>query len=419
MAGRMAGFWSWLSEKRSWQVPEEVRSTGHVESVAGRQTLKMNCWKSFFMSCLSRSVWGVMLLVPGVLCGQDSGAPLRVGIVGLVHGHVEGFLGQLPQHRNVELVGIAEADPALVAKYEKKYKLAQSLFYKDTASLIEAKHPQAVLVYTSIADHRKVIATAARYGVSVMVEKPLTISLGDALAIREAAREHHIQVLVNYETTWYASNKAAYDAVASGELGPIRKVVVHDGHQGPAEIGVPPEFLRWLTDPAQDGAGALYDFGCYGVDLMTWLMHGETPLTVTAVVNQDKPELYPRVDDDSTIVLTYPHAQAVIMGSWNWPFARKDMEVYGAKGYAITVAADQVRLRLEKDTAERLVNAPPLLPPLDDSLDYLAAVLQGKLIPKGDLTALDINVTVMQILDAARESARTGRSVRLTKLPEE
>ena len=55
--------------------------------------------------------------------------------------------------------------------------------------------------------------------------------------------------------------------------------MVHDGHQGPKEIGVPPEFLNWLTDPAQNGAGALYDFGCYGVDLMTWLMHGETPLT--------------------------------------------------------------------------------------------------------------------------------------------
>jgi predicted dehydrogenase len=60
-----------------------------------------------------------------------------------------------------------------------------------------------------------------------------------------------------------------------GRLGAIRRVVVHDGHQGPKEIGVPPEFLSWLTDPAQNGAGALYDFGCYGVDLMTWLMHGE------------------------------------------------------------------------------------------------------------------------------------------------
>ncbi len=346
-------------------------------------------------------------------------APLRVAIVGLVHGHVEGFLAQLPQHKDVQLVGIAEADPALVAKYSGKYSLPRSLFFPDTASLIEARHPQAVLVYTSIADHRKVIETAARFGVSAMVEKPLTISLDDALAIRRAAREHHIQVLVNYETTWYASNRAAYDELESGRLGELRRVVVHDGHQGPQEIGVPPEFLGWLTDPAQNGAGALYDFGCYGVDLTTWLMRGETPQTVTAVVNHDKPALYPRVDDDATIVLTYPHAQAVIMGSWNWPFSRKDMEVYGATGYAITVGADQLRLRHQQDTDERLSTAAPLAGAQNNSLSYLAAVLRGQLVPRGDLTALDTNVIVMQILDAARESARTGKTIRLTKLAEE
>lgn len=342
--------------------------------------------------------------------------PLRVAIVGLEHGHVEGFLSALPQHHDVQLVGVADADSNLVAKYQRKYHLDGSLFFKSEANMIETRHPQAVLVYTSIAEHRHAIEIAAQYGVSVMVEKPLTISLDDALAIRAIAREHHIHVLVNYETTWYASNRAAYDAVERGMLGPIRRVVVHDGHQGPKEIGVPPEFLSWLTDPAQDGAGALYDFGCYGVDLMTWLMHGATPLTVTAVVNHDKPQLYPRVDDDATIILQYPHAQAVIMASWNWPFGRKDMEVYGATGYAITVGADKLRLRREHDNDERVETAPPLPPMERDSLSYLAAVLSGKVKDSGDLSALDTNVTVMQILDAARQSARTGQTVRLKSI---
>jgi len=139
---------------------------------------------------------------------------------------------------------------------------------------------------------------------------------------------------------------------------------------------------------------------------------------VTAVTNHDKPEMYPRVDDDATIVLTYPRAQAVIQASWNWPFNRKDMEVYGATGYAITVGADQVRVRREHDSAEQLITAPPLSAPEDNSLDYLAAVLNGQIEAKGDLSALDTNVVVMQILDAARESARTGKTVRLAKLPE-
>jgi predicted dehydrogenase len=342
--------------------------------------------------------------------------PLKVAIVGLEHGHVEGFLGQLPKHTDVQLVGIADGDTALWQKYGKKYALPDTLFYKSEANMIERTRPQAVLVYTSIGEHRHAIEIAAQYGVSVMVEKPLTISLDDALAIRRIAREHKIQVLVNYETTWYASNKAAYDEVREGRIGEVRRVVVHDGHQGPKEIGVPPEFLNWLTDPEQNGAGALYDFGCYGVDLMTWLMHGETPLTVTAVVNHDKPQIYPHVDDDATIVLQYPRAQAVIQGSWIWPFARKDMEVYGATGYAITVAADQIRIRHQHDSAEQMTTASSLPARERDSLAYLSAVLRGEIVPKGDLTALDTNVIVMQILDAARESARTGRSVKLNRV---
>jgi glucose-fructose oxidoreductase len=338
---------------------------------------------------------------------------LRVAIVGLEHGHVEGFLAAFPRHSDVELVGIADADSALMEKYQRRYNLDPKLFYKSEAIMIEARHPAAVLVYTPISEHRHAIEIAAQYGVSSMVEKPLTISYHDALAIQKTARARHVQVLVNYETTWYASNRDAYDQLNSGKLGELRRVVVHDGHQGPKEIGVPPEFLSWLTDPAQNGAGALYDFGCYGVDLMTWLMHGEAPLTVTAVVNHDKPNLYPRVDDDATIILQYPRAQAVIMPSWNWPFSRKDMEVYGSTGYAITVESDKLRVRYEHDREEHLENSPALPANQNDSLHYLAAVLYGRLPAKGDLGALDTNVTVMQILDAARQSARTGQSVHL------
>ena len=370
----------------------------------------------FLWSCVV--IAGLLLAHPRALLSQTGTARLRVVIVGLTHDHVVGFLEQLPNHHDVELVGIAESDPALVAKYEKRFSLPHALFFSDPEAMITERHPEALLAYNSIASHRKVVELGAKHGISVMVEKPLTISLDDALAIRKLARENHIHVLVNYETTWYASNKAAYDAVASGELGPIHRVVVHDGHNGPAEIGVSPEFLSWLTDPEQNGAGALYDFGCYGVDLITWLMHGAVPTTVTAVLNHDKPSVYPRVDDDSTIVLQYPTAQAVLQGSWNWPFNRKDMEVYGATGSITTVGSDRILLRREHDDTAQSMTAPSLTQNQSTSLSYLAAVLRGQIKDQGDLSALDTNVVVMQILDAARTSARTGTAVHLSPLPE-
>lgn len=377
------------------------------------------------MNLVRRSLLCAALALAGVACAQQSPRtnlpsytggqplPLRVAIVGLEHGHVEGFLASLARHSDVQLVGIADADSNLMDKYRQKFNLSESLFFKSEANMIEVRRPDAVLVYTSIAEHRAAIDIAAQYGVSVMVEKPLTLTLEDALHIREIAQKYKIHVLVNYETTWYSSNRAAYDELQHGQLGPLRRVLVHDGHQGPKEIGVPPEFLNWLVDPAKNGAGALYDFGCYGVDLMTWLMHGQAPESVTAVLNHDKRNEYPQVDDDATIILKYPQAQAVIMASWNWPFGRKDMEVYGATGYAITVGAERLRVRHEGDSEENNTSAPGLPADRRDSLNYLAAVLKGRVRDEGDLSALDTNVTVMQILDAARQSARTGQSVQL------
>jgi predicted dehydrogenase len=349
---------------------------------------------------------------------QAQPAPIRVAVIGLVHGHADGFLSYLPQHKDAELVGIWEPNQEVVGRYAKRFNLAPGLFFPTIDQMIESSHPQALLVYTAIGDHRKVIEETAHFGLPIMVEKPLTISLDDALAIRKVARQYHIQVLVNYETMWYSSNRAAYDELEQGKLGPVRKVVVHDGHQGPADLHLQPEFLEWLLNPVRNGAGALYDFGCYGVDLMTWLTHGETPLTVTAVVNHDKPQTYPHVDDDATIILAYPKAQAIVQGSWNWPFARKDMEVYGATGYAITVGPDKMRIRHEHDEVERSSTAEPLPRLESNAMTYLAAVVRGEIVPKGDQAALDTNIIVMQILDAARTSARTGTSVHLTKLAE-
>jgi predicted dehydrogenase len=373
---------------------------------------------SVMFSRVKCSAAGVALaLTFAPCCFAQSEPPVRVVIVGLEHGHVDGFLHAFPKQHDAELVGIVDPDPALRAKAEANFHLDHSMFYATLDDAITATHPQALLVYTSIGEHRRVIEAAAAHGLDVMVEKPLTLSIGDALAIRKAAREHHIQVLVNYETTWYASNKDVLDMIAAGQLGEVRKVVVHDGHQGPKEIGVQPEFLKWLTDPALNGAGSLYDFGCYGADLLTVMMHGEAPVSVTAVAQTDKAGIYPHVDDDATIILRYPHAQAVLMPSWDWTFARKDMEVYGTKAYAIAVNATQVKLRTSESGAEEMTTAAPLAPPEDTSLHYLAAVVRKQLDPDGDLTGLKTNMVVMQILDAARESARTGRTVELHPLP--
>ena len=365
-----------------------------------------------FLSILLRTLV-LASLAASALSAQttSSSSPLRVGIAGLVHGHVGGFLQQNQHRPDIQIVGVAEADTKLASFYESKFSLPHNIFFTSVDEMIEKTKPQAVLIYTNTFDHRSVVEACARHGVLVMMEKPLAVSLEDALAMQAAAQRGKIQVLVNYETTWYRSNRAAYDLVHENAIGDIRKVVVHDGHSGPKEINVEPWFLNWLTDPKLNGAGSLFDFGCYGADLMTWLMDNRRPDTVTAITQQIKPDIYPHVDDEATIVLTYPKAQAILQASWNWPFDRKDMEVYGQTGYAITVKRDAVRVRLAKQD-EKLVDAKPLDAQESDSVNYLRAVVLDGMQPRG-LSSLETNMIVTEILDAARQSAATGTTIHL------
>jgi len=237
------------------------------------------------------------------------------------------------------------------------------------------------------------------------------VSAADAHAMERAAHMGGVPVLVNYVTTWYPSNHAAYGLAQKQSLGPIRRIVAAEGHRGPKEIGVQPEFLAWLTDPKLGGGGALYDFGCYGADLATWLMNGQRPLSVTAVTRHIKPDVYPHVDDDATILLVYPKAQAVIQASWNWPFDRTDLEVYGQTGYVKTAGRDDIRMRLDGGEEQQMA-ANAIAAPDNDPISYLRAVILDKKKPQGP-SSLETNVIVAEILDAARRSAETGHAVSL------
>jgi predicted dehydrogenase len=338
--------------------------------------------------------------------------PLRVVIVGLVHGHVQGFFSNSAHRPDIRILGISDPDRSLFDRYAAEFGLDSALYHADLEEMLRTTKPQAVLVYSSTFDHRKIVELCAKHHIAVMMEKPLAVSLQDAQAIERAARGARIQVLVNYETSWYRSNRAMFELVHAGAIGDVRKVVVHDGHEGPKEIGVSPEFLKWLTNPTLNGGGALFDFGCYGADLMTWLMNGQKPLSVTAVTQQIKPEIYPHVDDEATIILTYPKAQAILQASWNWPFNRKDIEVYGRTGYVITVGPDDLKVRRPGEKEEQIVAAQKVPPTSGDSLTYLRAVVLDGLKPDG-LSSLETNVIVTEILDAARQSAATGKTVNL------
>jgi len=303
-----------------------------------------------------------------------------------VHGHASGFFGQFQHARICRWWESPKPIASSRHIFAKSYGLAPGLFYSDLEEMLKATQSSGRYSRTrNTYDHRRVVEICARYGVHVMMEKPLAVSLEDARAIEESvARGQDSGFGKLRNDPGIASNQAAYDLVHDNAIGEIRKIVVHDGHRGPKEIGVGPGVLAWLTDPKLNGGGALFDFGCYGADLATWLMDGRRPESVTAVTQQISADVYPRVDDEATIILTYPHAQAIVQASWNWPFSRKDMEVYGQKGLCITVGRDAVRVRLS-EKEETSADSKPLEKTKEDSVSYLRAVLLGGLKTGGTI----------------------------------
>lgn len=351
----------------------------------------------------------LLLLMICLMGAASAQTKLNVCVVGLNHDHIGNILNDYAKGK-VNILGIAEPNKALWTKFGKRYKLPDEVFFEDAKTMLaKVKKPDAVLGYNEVGKHVDIVRICAPLGLPVMVEKPLAATLAQAKEMEALAKKYNSKIWVNFETTWYASNQSAFNTVAADSIGSIKKMVFHDGHQGPKEIGCSQEFLAWLTDPILNGAGALNDFGCYGADLITWFMKGQKPIAVTAVTRQYKPEVYPKVDDDATIMVEYPGAVGLIEGSWNWPFSIKDMEIFGQTGYIHSLNGTDLFMRLrENKTSTR--KAAPLPAPINDPMVYLAAQLKGE-IKGDDQSSLNYNMIVMQILDAAKRSAKEGKRI--------
>ena len=350
----------------------------------------------------------LMLVFPVLICAQQN-QPLRLGVAGLSHGHLWDVISRVDRGDFV-VVGVAEKNDKLRDKNRLREKLDASLFYADLEEMLDKTKPEAVIVYESIYDHLRVVEACAPRGIHVMVEKPLAVNMEHANRMAELAKKHNIHLLTNYETTWYNTNHEAYKLINEGAIGKITKINVYDGHQGPFEIGCEKEFTDWLTDPVLNGGGAVIDFGCYGANLATWLLKGEKPKRVYGALITQKPDKYPKVDDDATIIVEYPSVTVQIMASWNWPEGRKDMHIYGSKGYIYQDTS--TKMRIYTDKKETPQEPPALKTPYNDSFYYFKAIVRGEIksVPY-DLSSLENNLMVVRILEAAIQSSKTGKAV--------
>lgn len=342
---------------------------------------------------------------------------LRIGVAGLNHGHV-GWVFEADKRPDFEIIGIAEPNRALAESFVIAHGLSMDLIFESLEEMLEKTKPEAVTGFGTTFAHLEIVKLCAPRGIHVMVEKPLAVTLDHAKEMANLAHKHQIHLLTNYETSWYATNEKLHQIFKTGKIGEVRKIVVRDGHRGPKKIGVSPEFLEWLTDLKMNGGGALMDFGCYGANLTTWLLDGKRPISVTAITQQLNPEDHPNVEDEATIILTYPSSQTIIEASWNWPIGRKDMEVYGITGAIFSDNAKSLRIRMAKGYDgfdEEKFELDARQGPFNDPFSVLKAVVWGEIkLSAFDPYSLENNLIVMEILEAARISATSGRTIFLS-----
>lgn len=332
----------------------------------------------------------------------------KIAVVGLIHSHVWGHLGKMVKGDVARLVGIAEMQPELIAEAKKRGATVVP-YFDDYREMLEQEKPDVVWAFVENNRHLEIVQACAPRKISVMLEKPLASTYRDALEIRRLARKHDIQVMTNYQMAWWPSNyaaKAQADAEAIGRLWRLRGVVGHGGPGG--STGLNRFFFEWLTDPVKNGAGALVDFGCYNALWSLWYLG--RPESVYAQVNHLRPETFPKVEDNSTLVLHYKDGVGIFEGSWDLPRSFQDLEVFGLGG-SLYVTRERVELRKGRGTPQEVPLA-PLSPERSEPITYMVHCLRDKK-PLEGLVALDINVDVNEIMEAAKMSIQTGRAVKL------
>jgi len=369
---------------------------------------------------LMKVIIGVILLLL-VACGipaAEPKPPVPLAVIGLEHDAVGDFISRARNHRDVQLVGIVESNQTLVTRYARLLSLNTNFFNSSLEGLLAKTNVQAAAVFTTTLAHRRVVETCAAHKIDVMLEKPLAVNMPDALAMAAAAKQSGIQVIVDYETSWYSSIQTAHSIAGDRHaIGDLRDITVVAGNQGPKEAGCSDAFLKWLTDPVYNGGGVLTDFGCYGADLITWFMNGQRPVSVFAVDQHLKPEIYPKVEDEATVIANYPHAQGIIRASWDLPFDERSIKIYGNTGYVIAPRIDLLRVRLA-DTEESDLNLPARAEPdpLTDDISHFAGIVRGEVRPNGP-SSLQVNLVTTEILDAAQASIRTKKQIELPANP--
>ncbi|MCB1021839.1 MAG: Gfo/Idh/MocA family oxidoreductase, partial [Acidobacteria bacterium] len=292
-----------------------------------------------------------------------------IAFVGLRHSHCWRQLENVKDRSAaIELVGIAESIPELVAEAK---KIHPNQYYSDDYKMLVAERkPDIVWAFVENNRHLEILEYMAPLGIHVIFEKPLASNYAEAKKMQALAKKYGVEVMTNYQMAWWPTNQEIKRQSDSGAIGDVWRMHGIVGHGGPGSEGPRSKyFFAWLTDPVKNGAGALVDFGCYNAIWALWIKG--RPQSVFAQVEHLQPQRFPKVEDSSLMVLDYPDGVGIFEGSWDLPHSFQDLELFGREG-SLAMNRDAVTLRKGRRGEAETVKETPLPESRLDPLLYIA-----------------------------------------------
>jgi len=206
----------------------------------------------------------------------DSSKKLKVGIIGtgwVAEAHVNTYK-QMP---DVEIVAGADLIEGKADEFFKKWEVENVRTYKSHKELLDNEELDAVSVCTYNSTHAECAIYALEKGINVLLEKPMCVTLEEAIEIRRAEKKSGKIVSVGFQPRFDANMQMIKKIVESGELGEIYYIQTGGGRRR----GIPTPFGTTFIQEDTAGIGALGDIGCYSLDMVLNAIGYPKPLTVT------------------------------------------------------------------------------------------------------------------------------------------
>lgn len=254
-------------------------------------------------------------------------AKLSVGLVSAAHVHTDTYADLLAEMPNVELLGLADHDAKRGCDFAALHAIP---FLGDLPALL-ALRPDAVIVTSENAYHRRDVEAVAAAGVHVLCEKPLATSVEDARAIVDACARAGVKLMTAFPMRFSPAMGRVAASVAANEIGRVRAVsAVNQGQ-------IPTRHRAWFGDRELAGGGAITDHTVHVLDLLRWLLRSE-PTEVWATANRILHANRTEVETGAIVAVTFSDGTiATIDCSWSRPdnyptWGGMGMEIVGERG---------------------------------------------------------------------------------------